>query len=62
MTPHNDTDAEARRLARSGYGHEDIRVRLGLSERDARVLVFGKDAAAAWLRRAMDRRQKEGAA
>lgn len=39
-----DPDAEARRLAREGLGWEDVRFILGVSERDARAIVFGKDA------------------
>ena len=32
----------AREMAAAGYGFEDIRVRLGISEREARIIVFGK--------------------
>ena len=50
-----DLDPEARRLAREGLGWEDIRIHLGVSERDARAIVFGKAAAAAWERRRRER-------
>jgi hypothetical protein len=39
-------ETEARRLAREGYGHEDLQVRLGISKRHARVIAFGKLLAA----------------
>lgn len=40
-----DPDAEARRLAREGYGWEDVRFILGVTEHEARAIVFGKAAA-----------------
>ena len=51
----SNKDSEARQMARDGYGHENISVRLGFSEYDARCFVFGKGAAMAWLKRQMER-------
>jgi hypothetical protein len=39
---------EAQRLAREGYGFQDLMVKLGLSEDDARYLVFGREAFMRW--------------
>mgnify|MGYP001596570620 FL=1 len=46
-----ELDPEARRLAREGCGWEDVRYKLGMSERDARTIVFGKSWVAEWERR-----------
>jgi hypothetical protein len=51
MTAIADVDASARRLAREGYGWEDLMKRLHISEYHARSVVFGKLHAVRWWRR-----------
>lgn len=56
----SDREAEAREMARDGYGWHDICVRLDFCEYDARCFVFGKGAAMAWLKRRTERANGRG--
>jgi hypothetical protein len=44
VSPNRPTRKDAKELRDAGYGWEDLKVMCGLSEVEARLLVFGREA------------------